>query len=124
MTNPGDAHKITITPFNGRVRVLLDGETVAESDAALALNEGPMPVVYYLPAESLAAGRTVESAHTSHCPFKGDASYWHLKRGDGELAENAMWSYRTPLASVSEIAGYVAFYTSRIEGLELVAEQA
>jgi uncharacterized protein (DUF427 family) len=61
--------------------------------------------------------RLERSTHSSHCPFKGDASYFHLRTEDG-LIENAVWSYETPLESAMKIKGYLAFYASRVDRID------
>jgi uncharacterized protein (DUF427 family) len=57
------------------------------------------------------------TAHSTHCPYKGNASYYSIE-ASGKVAENAIWSYETPLADVGEIAGYVAFYPNRVDAIE------
>ena len=52
--------------------------------------------------------------HTSHCPYKGDASYYSISV-DGRVAENAIWTYEQPFPGVTQIAGYMAFYPNRAE---------
>ena len=54
-----------------------------------------------------------ETARSTHCPFKGDASYFTLKDGSAEAA-NAVWSYEAPFPAVAEIAGHLAFYPDKV----------
>jgi uncharacterized protein (DUF427 family) len=92
-----------------RVRVMFNGETVADSRRAKLMHEtGHLPV-YYFPDEDVRMDLLEESDHTTHCPFKGDASYWSVKLGERE-SENAVWGYPDPIDSCPPIAGYVAFY--------------
>jgi uncharacterized protein (DUF427 family) len=92
-----------------RVRVMFDGETVADSKRAKLLHEtGHLPV-YYFPREDVRMELLEESDHTTRCPFKGEASYWSVRVGD-KLSENAVWGYPEPIDSAPPIAGYVAFY--------------
>jgi uncharacterized protein (DUF427 family) len=91
------------------VRVVLGGETVADSKRVKLLHEtGHLPV-YYFPEEDVRLDLLEESDHTSYCPFKGDASYWSVRVGD-KVAENAVWGYPEPIDSCPPIAGYLAFY--------------
>ena len=79
-----------------RVRVMFNGETIADSKRVKLLHEtGHLPV-YYFPKEDVRMDLLEESDHTTHCSFKGDASYWSVKVGD-RVAENAVWSYPEPL---------------------------
>jgi uncharacterized protein (DUF427 family) len=57
------------------------------------------------------------TAHTTHCPYKGDASYYSIRAGD-RVAENAVWSYETPYPAMQEIGGYLAFYPNRVDAIE------
>jgi uncharacterized protein (DUF427 family) len=52
--------------------------------------------------------------HSTHCPFKGDASYWSVRVGD-RVAENAVWSYPDPLDDAPPLAGYLAFYWNKMD---------
>ena len=91
------------------VRVMLGGETVADSKRVKLLHEtGHLPV-YYFPIEDVRMDLLQESELTTSCPFKGEASYWSVRAG-GKVAENAAWSYPEPLDSTPPLAGYLAFY--------------
>lgn len=50
----------------------------------------------------------IPTATTSHCPYKGTATYWNLAVNGAELIDVA-WSYPTPLPESIRIAGLVAF---------------
>ena len=50
----------------------------------------------------------------SHCPFKGEASYFTLSV-EGREARNAVWSYEAPLPGAAAIAGHLAFYPDEVE---------
>jgi len=92
-----------------RVRAAFNGETIADSRRVKLLHEtGHLPI-YYFPKEDVRMDFLEESDHTTHCPFKGDASYWSVRVGD-RVAENAVWGYPEPIDSAPPLAGYVAFY--------------
>ena len=105
------AHTIAIAPFGGRVRVRVAGAIVADTAHALLLEEGALPPVFYIPRGDVHMERLAPSATTSHCPFKGDASYFSAAGGPPDVA----WSYEAPLAGVSAIAGHLAFYADKAE---------
>ncbi|NML33531.1 DUF427 domain-containing protein [Paraburkholderia antibiotica] len=113
---PG-GHTIVIRANGHRVRVIHGGVTMADTQAALTLSETGLPDVVYFPREHVNMARLERSAHTSHCPFKGDASYFHLRTEAG-LIENAVWSYEEPFEQVGQIRGYLAFYTSRVDRID------
>ncbi|HEX8261830.1 MAG TPA: DUF427 domain-containing protein [Allosphingosinicella sp.] len=108
--NPA-GHAIEITPFGGRVRVRVAGEMLADTAHALTLEEGSLPPVFYIPRADVHMDRLSPSATTSHCPFKGDASYFSAASGPADVA----WSYEAPLAQASAIAGHLAFYPDQAE---------
>jgi uncharacterized protein (DUF427 family) len=57
------------------------------------------------------------TAHHTHCPYKGDASYFTIAVG-GRTAENAVWSYEQPFPAVAEIKEHLAFYPNRVDKIE------
>jgi len=103
--------RITTGPAGVRVRVTFNGELIADSRDAIVLQEGSYPPVYYLPRKDVKMDRLARTSHRSHCPFKGDASYYSLKGG----LENAVWSYEQPIAAVAVIKEHLAFYPDKVE---------
>src|ERR671915_1613737 len=96
------------------VRVMFNGETVADSRRAKLLHEtGHLPI-YYFPEEDVRMDLLEASDHTTYCPFKGDASYWSVKVGD-KIAENAAWAYPEPIDSAPPFSGLIAFYWRRMD---------
>jgi uncharacterized protein (DUF427 family) len=57
------------------------------------------------------------TAHTTYCPYKGDASYYSIK-ADGRSSVNAVWSYEAPYEAMAAIKGYLAFYPDRVDGIQ------
>ncbi len=101
--------RMTLEPSGKRLRAVFNGETVAESEAALVLAETGYPPRIYFPRDSVRMDLLTPSAHTSRCPWKGDAAYWTLTAG-GKTLENAAWAYSEPLAELAAIKDYVSFY--------------
>ena len=85
------AHRIATRPFEGHVEVVKDGEVLASSDRAVALEETGLPTRYYLPREDVRTDLLEPSETTSHCPFKGDATYFSAPG-----AKDAFWVYEAP----------------------------
>ena len=104
--------RITIKPATGTWVVRTGGAVIAESSNALELREGDYPPVVYFPREDVAMAFLDESDQKSTCPFKGEASYFHIAAKSGRI-ENAVWSYENPLEAAKDIAGYLAFYTDK-----------
>ena len=112
---------ITITPNPHRIRVMLGGTIVAETTRALTLREGGMAPVQYIPREDAEMDLFERTEHRTHCPHKGDASYYSLTAGGLERA-NAVWSYEAPFPAVAAIAGYLAFYPNKVDAIEEFAD--
>jgi uncharacterized protein (DUF427 family) len=110
-------HPITISPSGRRVKVTFGGRVVADTGRALALKEADYATVFYVPRADVDMSLLTRTQHSTHCPYKGDASHYSISAG-GRIAENAIWSYERPKADVAEIAGYVAFYPSRVDSIE------
>lgn len=114
---PGPRHPITVSPAGVRVVVRAGGRVIADSSSALTLREADHRPVHYLPREDVDLTVLEASGHTSYCPFKGEASYYHLA-GAGDEGLNAVWSYEDPYDSVPQIKGYLAFYANRVSVTE------
>lgn len=104
----GPKHRLFLDPFPRRIRAFLGGELVLDSIRAMLLHESNLMVVLYVPRDDVLAKLT-PTEHTTHCPFKGDASYWDVEAG-GQRANNAVWGYLEPQPEASWLDGYVAFY--------------
>ena len=111
-----DGYEIRVEPNPRRVRVEFNGTWIADSTRVAVVHETRCPAMYYFPKEDVQRVYLEKTAHTTHCPFKGDASYWTLKVGDS-VAENAAWSYEDPLDDAEQIKGYVSFYASRVSAI-------
>jgi len=117
MKLPGPDHPITLTRNGNRIRVSYAGKTVADTMRALTLKEASYPPVQYIPRADVKMELLKKTAHTSHCPYKGDACYFSIESG-GKTAQNAVWSYEEPFPAMAEIGGYLAFYPDRVDKIE------
>ncbi len=98
-----------------RVRAELAGEVIADSRQAKILYEtGHLPV-YYFPPDDVRMDLLLPTDHTTHCPFKGDATYWSIQTAD-RVADNAIWSYPEPLDETPPLADHLAFYHGQMDG--------
>ena len=109
-----------------RLRVVSNGETIADSVAGFRVLETSHPPVYYIPPDDIAQNHLAKAPGNSWCEFKACAAYWSLDV-NGRRAENAAWSYPQPSPPFAAIAGYLAFYSSRVDecwvGNEIVQPQ-
>jgi uncharacterized protein (DUF427 family) len=97
-----------------RIRVIFNGEVIAETTRALRVLETSHPPVYYIPPEDIRREFLTPTRQRTFCEFKGAASYWMLKVGD-KVSENAAWSYATPSPGYEALKDYLAFYARRID---------
>jgi uncharacterized protein (DUF427 family) len=118
---PGPDHPITISPTKGRVTVVVKGKRIADSFEALTLKEASYPSVQYIPRKDVDLKELQRTSHHTYCPYKGECAYYSIPSG-GERSVNAVWTYEAPYASVSEIQQYLAFYTDRVDSIEVSAE--
>ncbi|KAB1075503.1 DUF427 domain-containing protein [Methylobacterium planeticum] len=117
MREPGPDHPITITRHAKRVRVHLNGVVVADTEAALRLAEASYLPVLYIPRADTRFALFSPSARTSHCPYKGAASYYDLTVGD-TVRPNAVWSYEDPFPAVAAIRDHLAFYPDKVDAIQ------
>ena len=111
---PTEAHPITVTPTGKHVVVRVNGEVVAETDAALTLQESTYPAVQYVPLSDVVPSALTRSDTTTYCPYKGEANYYHLSAA-GQTVDDAIWTYQQPYDAVDAIAGHVAFYGTKAD---------
>ncbi|OSC42052.1 DUF427 domain-containing protein [Mycobacterium decipiens] len=112
---PSADHPITIEPTKGRVRVRINGETVADTSEALQLQESTLPVVHYIPLSDVVQDRLTRTDTSTYCPFKGEASYYSVTTQAGDTVDDVIWTYDEPYPAVAAIAGHVAFYPNKAE---------
>lgn len=110
---PGPDHPITITRTGSRVLVETDGTVLADTIDALTLQEADYPPVQYIPRRDVKMELLFRTDHSTHCPYKGDASYYSLP-GGGDRTVNAVWSYEAPHEAVAKIKDHLAFYPDRV----------
>ncbi|MDX6644145.1 MAG: hypothetical protein QOD76_2107 [Solirubrobacteraceae bacterium] len=112
--DPDHGHVLYFEDSPRRVRGVFAGETIVDSTRAKLMHETGLLPVYYFPEEDVDADLLEATEHSTHCPFKGDASYWSVVVGD-RMAENAAWHYPEPIDGAPPLAGYVAFYWKALD---------
>ncbi|MFN8032583.1 MAG: DUF427 domain-containing protein [Mycobacterium sp.] len=114
MKQPTADHPIAITPVSGRVQVRVNGELVADTRAALGLQESTYPVVHYIPIGDVDPKVLDRSESRTFCPYKGEAGYYNVTVGHLTV-EDAIWAYEQPYPAVAAIAGHIAFYPNKAD---------
>lgn len=114
---PGPDHPITVERNPARIVVTLGGRVIADTRDALTLREASYPAVQYIPRKDVDMSLLARTDHSSHCPYKGEASYFSIPSG-GERSRNAVWTYESPHAAVATIKDRLAFYPDRVDSIE------
>jgi uncharacterized protein (DUF427 family) len=113
--HPRDPYtRVDILASSRHVRVVVDGETVADSHRPRILFETGLPPRFYMPLTDVRLNLLTPSQNESHCPYKGTATYWHLDV-NGHHYDDFVWMYREPLPESQKIAGLVAFYNEKVD---------
>lgn len=109
-----DDKRIRLHAISARVQVRAGDTIVADTCDALELREAGYPPRYYIAPGNIAMDRLRRSATRTHCPYKGDASYYSLALDGGHI-DDVAWRYEQPLPEVAAIRGRLAFDPERVE---------
>jgi uncharacterized protein (DUF427 family) len=115
-------HRVDLVPDARHIRVTFGGAVIADSNAALRVEETGHGPVHYVPEKDVRLDLLHSTDHKTYCPFKGDCSYWTIEvpgPAGKKQAVNAVWGYRTPYDEAAGLAGYYAFYNSRVDAIEV-----
>jgi uncharacterized protein (DUF427 family) len=109
-TIDGPRHQLHVEPYRRRLRAVVAGALVLDTlDGFLLMETGLLPVAY-APLRDFDAAALQRTETTSHCPFKGDASYWSVAG-----VSDALWAYENPIASAPWLAGMAALDRFKID---------
>jgi len=111
-------HSLLMRPLPVRVKITLKGKRIADSEHVIVVEEHGRDPVYYLPREDVAMDQLERSAKHTHCPFKGEASYFDA-RTEGGVVEEIAWTYEEPYNETRSIGGYVAFAPERVDSFDV-----
>jgi uncharacterized protein (DUF427 family) len=111
-----------VRPSSRRVRVVVAGETVAETDRPVLLFETGLPTRYYIPKVDAAMEHLVLSDKTTHCAYKGTAPHYSLQIGDERL-EHIAWHYPFPNSGYELIQNLICFYQERLDDFYVDGER-
>jgi uncharacterized protein (DUF427 family) len=111
---PEPGWAVYLEPSPKRIRTLVEGETIADSSRAMLLQESGLQPTYYFPAEDVRTELFEPSEKHTHCPKKGDASYYTLRLGE-RVVKDVAWYYPDPLEGAPPIKDLIAFYWDRVD---------
>lgn len=106
--------RIDVMESSRHIKIIIDGETVAETRRPRLLFETGMPIRYYIPKADVRMDLLGASEQRTRCPYKGEAHYYTIKAG-GRLQEGLVWSYRHPIPECPKIAGMLCFFNEKVE---------
>jgi uncharacterized protein (DUF427 family) len=104
-----------VEPVPERIRIIFNGEVIADSTQALRVLETSHPPSYYIPQADIRMELlALVPAYQTYCEFKGAASYWTLQVGE-RTSVNVAWSYAAPRPGYEAIRDHLAFYSNRVD---------
>ena len=112
---PDPNHKVEIEPSPRRVRVEVNGTTIADSKRTMLLRETNNRPVYYFPQEDVRMDLLEPTDTSTQCPYKGTASYWRPRFGDA--SRDVCWTYTDPIPECPEIEDLICFFNERVDEL-------
>lgn len=108
--------RVDILPNSRHVSIELGGVIIANTQRPLLLLETGLPIRYYIPEEDIRMEFLEPTETTTHCPYKGMATYWSARIGE-QVYKDIVWSYHEPLPESTPIAHYLSFYNERIDAI-------
>lgn len=112
----------SVADSHRHIRVVFNGQTIADTTRAQRVLETSHPPVYYIPLEDIKTEYLKPTSRQTICEYKGAARYYTVTVGDRSTA-NAAWYYPDPEAEYLPIKNYVAFYSSLMDACYVDDEQ-
>ena len=95
------------------VRVMFNGQFVADSKRAYLLLPGGPPY-YYFPREDVRMDFLEATDHSRESELLGKASFWTVKVGE-RLAQDAAWTYTSPVSGAPDLRDYITFDWNKMD---------
>jgi uncharacterized protein (DUF427 family) len=111
-SDPG--HWVHVSESPRQVRVFFGGETIADSKHVQLVRESNVLPTYYFPRQDVRADLLAATGRKTHCPYKGEASYWSIEVR-GQRAENGAWMYTSPLPDAAAVTDHFAFEWNKMD---------
>jgi uncharacterized protein (DUF427 family) len=106
--------RVDVLHSSRHVRVVVEGELMAETRRPSLLFETGLPTRYYLPKADVRMERLIPTATETRCPYKGLASYYSIRTG-AVVVPDVAWYYRHPIPECSKIENLVCFFNERVD---------
>jgi uncharacterized protein (DUF427 family) len=113
--HPRDPYaRIDVYPTSRHIRILLDGEVLADTVRAKALFESNLPTRWYIPPDDVRTDLLETSGTRTRCAYKGSASHFHARIGD-TVHEDVAWTYADPQHDADQVRDSISFYNERVD---------
>ncbi len=86
------------------MKAIWNNQVLAESDNTVVVERN-----HYFPADAINKAFFTSSSTHTHCPWKGEASYYSIVV-NGEENKDAAWFYSSPKDAAKEIKDHIAFW--------------
>jgi uncharacterized protein (DUF427 family) len=114
-------HRVDVYPSSRQVKVVIDGEMVAESTQAHFLFETGIKPRYYIPREDVKMERLSPTDTHTLCPYKGTASYYSVDM-NGKTYKDTVWYYPDPLPGQPWIENLLAFWDDKDAAIQIFVD--
>jgi uncharacterized protein (DUF427 family) len=115
-------HRVDVLNSSRHVKVIVGGETVAESGRPRLLFETGLPTRYYIPKLDVRLDLLVKTDTHTGCPYKGTASYWSVNV-NGKVFKDVVWAYDHPTLPAALIEGLLCFYNEKVDAIIVDGEE-
>ncbi|MDX6688580.1 MAG: hypothetical protein QOG15_37 [Solirubrobacteraceae bacterium] len=122
-TIEAEGHRLLFEPDARRLRAYVGDHLVLDTTRAQLMHETGIKPVAYAPLEDYDSAILERTDTKTHCPFKGDASYWSVRVGD-DVREDAIWAYEDPIESALWMTGFAAMYFDKADRWLVEDEEA
>jgi uncharacterized protein (DUF427 family) len=110
-------HKVEEKPLKKRIQVAVGDQLVADTTAAVEVDEDNHPPRFYIPRADVNMGLLQPSNTRTRCPFKGEAHYFDLGL-EGRIVADAAWTYENPYEEHEDLKDLIAFHDDK-PGIEV-----
>ena len=114
-------HRVDTIPSSRHIEIFVDEVKVADTNRPNLLFETSLPVRYYIPEDDVNFDYLEASDGSSHCPYKGDASYYDLVV-NGDRFENTVWYYPDPIPEAPKLKGTLAFWPEKDKRIKILVD--
>jgi uncharacterized protein (DUF427 family) len=107
-------HRVDVLNSSRHVKVVVEGEVVAETRRPRLLFETGLPTRYYFSKLDVRLELLEPTDSVTACPYKGQARYWSVRVGDRVL-KDLVWSYPTTIPECPKIENLLSFYNEKVD---------